>query len=69
MPKEKALEKKALAEAEKEKKASAEREKAVAQEWAVGAKDNSKAKQAEEKEAEKLRKAAELGRPLVIIFD
>jgi hypothetical protein len=37
----------------------AENEKKEAAEWSVGAKDNSKAKMSEDKEAEKLRKAAE----------
>ena len=37
----------------------AENEKREAAEWSVGAKDNSKAKLSEDKEAEKLRKAAE----------
>lgn len=36
-----------------------ENEKREAAEWSVGAKDNSKAKANEDKEAEKLRKAAE----------
>ena len=37
----------------------AENEKKEAADWSVGAKDNSKAKLSEDKEAEKLRKAAE----------
>jgi hypothetical protein len=41
------------------RKLKAENEKKEAAEWSVGAKDNSKAKMSEDKEAEKLRKAAE----------
>ena len=59
-PRQRALDKQALIDAERDKKAAAEAEKKQAAEWAVGAKDNSRAKVAEEKEAERMRKAAEL---------
>ena len=61
-PKQRALEKQAVLEAEREKKASEERERKEAAEWSIGAKDNSKQKLLEDKEAEKLRKQAELGK-------
>ena len=60
-PKEKALEKKALNEAEKARKAEEEREKKEVAEWNVGAKDNARARAAEEKEAERIKKANDLG--------
>lgn len=43
-----------------EKRTAEEKEKLDAAEWSVGAKNDSKAKLHEEKEAEKIRKAAEL---------
>lgn len=58
-PRQKALERQALQEAEREKKRQADEEKKIAQEWAVGAKDASKQKAVEDKEMEKQRKAAE----------
>ena len=58
-PKQKAIDKREQNEDIKILKAQAEEEKREALDWNVGAKDNSKSKANEEKEAEKLRKAAE----------
>lgn len=58
-PKQKAMDKKALLEADKGKKAAQEQEQQAEQDWSVGAKSNSKAKAAEEADEEKRRKAAE----------
>lgn len=49
-PKAKALEKQAVLQAEREAKAKQEEERKAAAEWAVGAKDDSRHKAAEEKE-------------------
>lgn len=58
-PKEKAADKQAGIEAERQAKAAAQKEKQDAADWSQGAKDNAKARAAEEKEAERRRKAAE----------
>jgi colicin import membrane protein len=58
-PKDKAAEKAMQNEAEKSAKAQAQKEKEEATIWSMGAKSNAKAKEAEEKDAEKRQKAAE----------
>jgi beta-glucosidase-like glycosyl hydrolase len=58
-PKQRALEKAAKQEEERDKKAKDAEERMLASEWSVGAKDNSKEKAKEDKEMEKARKAAE----------
>lgn len=58
-PKQKAAERGAVADAERQNKAAAQAEKEEAAAWSVGAKDSSKSKAAEDKDAEKQRKAAE----------
>ena len=59
MPKQSALEKKEAQEAEKARKAAEEAERKEAASWSVGAKDNGKLKETEDKEALKRQKAAE----------
>ena len=58
-PKQKALEKQAENEARQQQKAAEDAERLEAAAWSVGAKDNSRSRAEEEKEAEKRRKAAE----------
>jgi hypothetical protein len=58
-PKQRAMEKQAKMEEEVGRKTRDAEERSAAAEWAVGAKDNSKDKAREDKEAEKVRKAAE----------
>lgn len=58
-PKQKALDKREENEDKKILKAQAEEAQREAAEWKIGAKDSSKSKANEDKEAEKLRKAAE----------
>ena len=58
-PKMKAADKEAQAEEARNAKALAQKEKEDAASWAVGAKSSSKAKEAEDKDAEKRQKAAE----------
>ena len=57
-----ALEKKAVQQADKDAKEKAKADKAEEEAWNVGAKDVSKQKALEAKEAEKLRKKQELDR-------
>lgn len=57
--KQKALEKQEKNEAARTARAAEEAEKASAAQWSVGAKDSARARQNEEKEAERRRKAAE----------
>jgi colicin import membrane protein len=58
-PKQKAADKQAELEVERASKAAAQKEKQDAADWADGAKDSARSKAAEEKEAERRRKAAE----------
>ena len=58
-PRQKALERQALQEVEREKKRLADEEEQRKREWAVGSKDSSRQKAAEDKEEEKRRKKAE----------
>lgn len=59
MPKQSALEKKEALEAERARKAADDAERQEAASWAVGAKDNSRQKDLEDKEALKRQKAAD----------
>lgn len=59
-PKAKALEKQAQVQEERDKRAAEETERKASAEWAEGAKVSKKQKDAEEKEAERLRKVGEM---------
>eukprot|EP01038_Epipyxis_sp_PR26KG_P006786 gene6786-9296_t len=63
-PKQKALEKQQQLQAERDKKSEEERNRKEAEDWAVGAKDDAKQRIAEEKEKERLRKAADMAAAL-----